>query len=194
MTAPPMPVPVPVPVPVRSVAVGGWLVDQLPGCLAGDDFLRRFVALFQDLADGLRQRIDGIEHAVDLSVAPPVFVRWMGEWLGVTSIDPSLPASRQRDLVSGFGGLMVERGTRAGLKQALELVTGRSAQVRDPGAIVRDGEPPPTGPVRIELAAAGEVSEADIVAVIEDWLPAAASAELWIGGRRVGIGDGRARR
>jgi phage tail-like protein len=199
VTAPPVPVrpssPRPVPVPAVSGAAGGWLVDQLPGCFAGDDFLRRFMALFQELADGVRRRIDGIEHAVDVSVAPPVFVRWMGGWLGVTSIDPSLPASRQRDLVLGFGSLLVRRGTRAGLQQALELVTAGRVEVRDPGVIVRDGDPPPpTGPVRIDLAATGGVSEADVVAVIEDWLPAAASAELWIGRRRVGIGDGRGRR
>lgn len=198
MSAPPVPVrpssPRPVSVPAVRGAAGGWLVDQLPGCFAGDDFLRRFMALFQELADGLRRRIDGVEHALDVSVAPPVFVRWMGGWLGVTSIDPSLPASRQRDLVLGFGSLLVRRGTRAGLRQALELVTGGRVEVRDPGAIVRDGDPPPAGPVRISLATAGGVSEADVVALVEDWLPAAASAELWIGGRRVGIGDGRGRR
>ncbi|HYT38699.1 MAG TPA: phage tail protein [Acidimicrobiia bacterium] len=200
MTAPPVPVrpssPRPVTLPaVGSVAVGGWLVDQLPGCFAGDDFLRRFVALFQDLADGLRQRIDGIEHAVDLSVAPPVFVRWMGGWLGVTGIDPSLSAPRQRDLVLGFGGLLVQRGTRAGLKQALELVTGEPVVVRDPGAIVREGDSPrPAAPVRIELAGPGAVGVDDVLAVMEDWLPVAASAELWIGGRRVGAVDERGRR
>ena len=185
--------PRPVPLPaVRGAAAGGWLVDQLPGCFAGDDFLRRFMALFQELADGLRRRIDGIDHAVDASVAPPVFVRWMGGWLGVTSIDPSLPVHRQRDLVNGFGARLVQRGTRAGLKEALELVTDEPVDVRDPGAIVRDGDPqPPAGPVRISLAGTGAVSEADVVAVIGDWLPAAASAELWIGGRRVETADER---
>ena len=200
MTPPPVPLrpslPRPAPLPaVRGVAAGGWLVDQLPVCFAGDDFLRRFMGLFQELADGLRRRIDGIEHTVDVNVAPPVFVRWIGEWLGVTSIDSSLPVSRQRELVFGFGGLLVRRGTRAGLEQALELVTRAHVDVRDPGVIVRDGDPPPAaGPVRIELAGTGPVSEADVLAVIEDWLPAAASAELWIGGRRVGPGDERGRR
>ena len=188
---PPSSRPVPPPA-VRGAASGGWLVDQLPGCFAGDDFLRRFMGLFQELSDGLRRRIDGIEHAVDVSVAPPVFVRWMGGWLGVNSIDPSLPADRQRDLVFGFGSLLVRRGTRAGLQQALELVTGRPVEVRDPGAIVREGDPSPAlRPVRIELAGTGAVSEADVLALIGDWLPAAASADVWIGGRRVAAGEGR---
>ena len=180
---------------LRDAAAGGWLVDQLPGCFAGDDFLRRFVGLFQEVADGLRRRIDGVEHTADVSVAPPVFVRWMGTWLGVTGIDPSLPVGRQRALVSGFGSLLVRRGTAGGLQQALELVTGQSVRVRDPGTIVRDGDPaPPAGPVRVELSGTGPASQADVLAVIEDWLPAQAAVQLWIGGRRVGIGDGRGRR
>ena len=180
---------------VRGAAAGGWLVDQLPVCFAGDDFLRRFMGLFQELADGLRRRIDGIEHAVDVSVAPPAFVRWMGGWLGVTSIDPSLPVSRQRELVFGFGALLARRGTRAGLKEALELVTGGAVEVHDPGVVLQEGDPPPPdGPVRIELAGRGAVSEADILAVIGDWLPAGTSAELWIAGRRVGPAGERGRR
>ncbi|MGH8973790.1 MAG: phage tail protein [Acidimicrobiia bacterium] len=176
----------------RDAAAGGWLVDQLPACFAGDDFLRRFTGIFQELADGLRQRIDGIEHTVDAHVAPPAFVRWMGGWLGATGIDPSVPIARQRHLVFGLGSLVVRRGTGTGLVEALELVTGGRARVRDPGAVLREGEEPPApGPVRIELAGTGAVSEADVVALVADWLPVAASAELWIGGRRVRLGDER---
>jgi phage tail-like protein len=180
---------------IRSDAVGGWLVDQLPACFAGDDFLRRFVGIFQEVADGLRRRIDGIENTVDATVAPPAFVRWMGGWLGVTGIDPSLPLGRQRELVFGFGRLLARRGTRVGLREALDLVTGEEATVRDPGAILRDGDvPPEPAPVRIELRGTGPASEPDVVAVITDWLPAAASAELWIGGRRVWARDERGQR
>jgi phage tail-like protein len=180
---------------VRSDAVGGWLVDQLPACFAGDDFLRRFVGIFQEVADGLRRRIDGIEHTVDATVAPPPFVRWMGGWLGVEGIDPSVPLGRQRELVFGFGRLLSRRGTGGGLREALQLVTGEEAVVRDPGGILRDGDDPPEpAPVRIELRGTGPASEPDVVAVIADWIPAAASAELWIGGRRVWVRDEGGRR
>jgi phage tail-like protein len=170
-------------------------------CFAGDDFLRRFTGIFQELAEGLRQRIDGVEHIVDVTVAPPAFVRWVGGWLGLRSIDPSLPVERQRELVLGFGGLLARRGTRAGLQRAVELATGRPAVVHDPGAIVREGDPlPPPGPVVVELpdrspepevSGTPGISQDDIVAVIEDWLPAAAGAELWVGGQRVWAGHQR---
>jgi len=180
---------------VRALDRGGWLVDQLPMCFAGDDFLRRFVLLFQELADGLRERIDGVDHALDATVAPPAFVRWMGQWLGVRGIDPTLPAERQRELVFGFGALLVSRGTKAGLRRAVELVTGQPVLVQDPGRIVREGDPlPAAGPVRIELRTAGGASAADVVAVIRDWLPVAAAAELWIAGRLVWDGTERRQR
>jgi phage tail-like protein len=164
-------------------------------CFAGDDFLRRFVLIFQELADGLRERIDGIDHALDATVAPPAFVRWMGQWLGVRGIDPTLTTERQRELVFGFGALLVDRGTKAGLRRAVELVTGQAVLVRDPGKIIREGDPPPgPGPVRIELRTNGAASEADIVAAVQDWLPAAAAAEVWVAGRRVWDSTGRRQR
>ena len=163
-----------------------WLVDQLPVCFAGDEFLRRFVGIFQELADGLRQRIDSIEHAVDVTVAPPDFVRWLGGWLDIASIDPSLGVERQRALVREFGRLLVGRGTQAGLGAAVALVTGEPVRVGDPAGIVRDGDPvPPAGRVRIEVATTGAVTEADLVAVVREWVPVAVAAELWVGDRRV---------
>jgi phage tail-like protein len=123
-----------------AVEVSGWLIDSLPVCFAGDPFLRRFLGIFQELADDLRSAIDGIEHTVDATVAPPDFVRWLGAWLGVESLDPSLPELRQRELVSGFGPLLPQRGTAAGLAGVVELVTGERPLVRDPGAVVRDSD------------------------------------------------------
>ena len=170
----------------------GWLLDQLPMCFATDNFLRRFVGIFQELADGMRGRINGVEHSFDATVAPPQFVRWMGGWLGIRGIDPSLPADRQRDLVFGFGELLVHRGTRAGLQRAVELVTGEQAIVRDPGAVLREGDPrPPLERVRISVASTGGMSVSELGAVIRDWLPAAATAELWVGGQRVWDETGR---
>jgi phage tail-like protein len=175
-----------------GAATGGWLVDSLPVCFAGDPLLRRFLGIFQELADDLRTAIDGVEHTVDADVAPPAFVRWLGGWLGVEGIDPSLPEVRQRDLVSGFGPLLPHRGTADGLAGAVELVTGERPVVRDPGSVVRDtdGLKPPA-PVTVSLRSTGLVSEADVVAVIRDWIPASATVELRLGGDRSVTVQGR---
>ncbi|HEV7862345.1 MAG TPA: phage tail protein [Acidimicrobiia bacterium] len=175
-----------------TVEIGGWLIDSLPVCFAGDPFLRRFLGIFQELADDLRSAIDGIEHAVDADVAPPDFVRWLGGWLGVESLDPSLPELRQRELVSGFGPLLPQRGTAGGLAGAVELVTGERPLVRDPGAVVRDSDGlKPPEPVAVWLKSTGRVSEEDVVAVIRDWIPASATVALHIGGDRRVLVQGR---
>lgn len=175
-----------------TVEVGGWLIDSLPVCFAGDPFLRRFLGIFQELADDLRSAIDGIEHTVDADVAPPDFVRWLGGWLGVESLDPSLPELRQRELVAGFGPLLPQRGTAAGLAGAVELVTGERPLVRDPGGVVRDSDAAkPSEPVSIWLKSTGRVSEADVVAVIRDWIPASATVALTVGGDRHVLVQGR---
>ena len=175
-----------------GVEVRGWLVDSLPLCFAGDPFLRRFLGIFQELADDLRAAIDGIDHAVDPSVAPPDFVRWLGGWLGVESLDPSSPELRQRDLVAGFGPLLPRRGTAGGLAGAVELVTGERPLVRDPGGVVRDSDAfQPPQPVTVWLKSTGLVSEADVIAVIRDWIPASATVELHLGGDRRVLVQGR---
>lgn len=172
--------------------VGGWLIDSLPLCFAGDPCLRRFLGIFQELADDLRAAIDGIDHAVDPSVAPPVFVRWLGGWLGVESLDPSLPELRQRELVSGFGPLLPRRGTAGGLAGAVELITGERPLVRDPGSVMRDSDAvKPPEPVTVWLKSTGRVSETDVIAVIRDWIPASATVELHLGGDRRIVVQGR---
>jgi phage tail-like protein len=175
-----------------TIEVSGWLIDSLPVCFAGDPLLRRFLGIFQELADDLRSGIDGIEHAVDATVAPPDFVRWLGGWLGVESLDPSLPELRQRELVCGFGALLPQRGTAAGLAGAVELVTGERPLVRDPGSVVRDTDARKRPEaVSVWLKSTGRVSEADVVAVIRDWIPASATVELHLGGDRRVLVQGR---
>ena len=68
----------------------GWLVEQLPRPLAEDNFTQQFVGIFEEVAGGVRERVVGFRHDLDVRVAPPEFVRWMGTWLGLL-LDPSLP-------------------------------------------------------------------------------------------------------
>ena len=64
---------VPVTPAVRPQAT--WLVDQLPSVLADDEFLRRFLGIFEEITDSVVQRVDGLHHIVDPSVAPLEAVR-----------------------------------------------------------------------------------------------------------------------
>jgi hypothetical protein len=87
------------------------------------------------------------------------------------------------------------RGTRLGLEQFLEMTSGGPAQVVDGGGIWREGEAPAdTAYVRMTVASAGWLEEADFVALVRDEVPAHVRAELWIGDRQVWSSAVEARR
>lgn len=165
---------------------GEWLVPQLPAHLLDDPFFRRFVGIFGELADGLRDHADGLEHVVDVTVAPDPLVRYVGRWLGVESIDPSLPVERQRDLVRGAGRLLVWRGTRKGLAGFLELVTGAPAVVTEAGGVFRRGESPRARtPVHVRVEDTGQVTDEHLLVLLRSELPANVEFELRVGPRVV---------
>jgi phage tail-like protein len=163
---------------------GTWLVQQLPAHLLDDPFFRRFVAIFGELADGLRDHADGLEHVVDVDVAPEALVRYVGRWIGVESIDPSLPVERQREVVRGAGRWLAWRGTRAGVAGFLELVTGGPATVTDDGGVFRRGEAPwGPAPVRVEVEDTGRVTDEHLLVLLRNELPADVEFELRVGPR-----------
>ncbi len=176
-------------VPISSSAATSpqstWLVDQLPAVLAEDQFLRRFIGIFEEILATFRDRIDGFGHVIDLSLAPAEFVRWMGRWVGL-QVEPTLADDRQRELVRRVGPLFAWRGTARGLVGLLEAVTGQRAEVIDSGGVFGEGEAP-TGPkrVRVELESTGGLKHEQVLGLVQQEMPADVRFELYIGGRLV---------
>ena len=163
-----------------------WMLNQMPVGMLDSEFFVKFLSIFQELGTSLLEGADNIENVVDPTVAPDAMVRWMGSWIGVDSVDPSLPRELQRMIVRSSARTMSWRGTRAGLEQFLEMISGGAAQVVDGGGVWREGEAPAdTAHVRMTVASTGWMEEADFVALVRDEVPAHVRAELWIGDRRV---------
>lgn len=161
-----------------------WLLAQLPVGMLEDDFFRRFTQIFQDMADTLVDQVDNIPNAVDLTVAPAELVRYLGSWIGVTTVDASLPVELQRRIVHGQGRILPHRGTKRGLLDLLELLSGQPAEVEDPGGIWREGDAPARQPVvRVRVASTGWMPAEDFVALVRDELPAHVGLELYVAGR-----------
>jgi hypothetical protein len=132
-----------------------WLAQQLPVGMLGsgrpDEFIMRFVRIFQEVAETMLLQVDNMPHLFDVAVAPPVMVREMGKWFGLGWVDESMPDALQRKLVRGYvGGVSVaeppspssdgtveppspssdgtvkggvlNRGTKAGIEGILKLV------------------------------------------------------------------------
>lgn len=163
-----------------------WLVAQLPVGMLEDDFFRRFVQIFQDLADTIVEGVDNIPNVVDVSVAPAPFVRYLGSWIGVNVVDAALPVDLQRQIVRGYGRLLPHRGTRRGLCDLLELLSGAPAEVEDPGGIWREGDAPEVEPVvRVRVRSTGWMPPEDFVSLVRDELPAHVGLELVVGDEQV---------
>ncbi|MEY2571019.1 MAG: hypothetical protein QOE63_1369 [Acidimicrobiaceae bacterium] len=167
-----------------------WLLDQLPGCMAADLTLQRFVTIFQVLADDLCARIDGVEHAIDPGLAPPAFRPWLAGWLGLASFDRSTSSSLQRDVIEATGRSLRARGTAASLEALLVAITGGPVVVVDGGRVVRadasstDAAKKPSRLVRVEVPSTGAMSERELVDFLRRELPAHAGLELFVDGRR----------
>lgn len=170
---------------------GQWLMDQLPLAMLDDDFMVRFLGIFQSLADTFMVQADNVEHVVDVSVAPDHMVRYMGAWIGAQDVDESLPDVLQRRIVRTTGRILPWRGTAYALAELLELITDRPAVVEDSGGVYAEGEAPANpNHVRIVVESTGWATEEDLLEFVQAQLPAFVSFELVVGDRRIWPTDG----
>lgn len=163
-----------------------WMLAQLPMGMLDDDFFRRFVGIFQEVSTSFLEGVDNLEHIVDPAVAPTSLVPYLGSWIGVRSIDPSLPERLQRRIVEESSSILAWRGTRRGLVQLLELLCEGDVEVVESGGVWREGESPST-PMRIEVRvqATRWTSTEDFVALVLDELPAHIPVEVFVAGEMV---------
>lgn len=163
-----------------------WLLHQLPVSMTEDDFFVRFLTIFQNIGDTVLHQIDTLPHQFDPTVAPPIMVRAMAEWLGIDWVDSSLDARLQREIVMRYTELIQWRGTKYGVRKLLELITGGVVVIDDSGGVFAEGEAP-GGPalVRIEVESSGFTDADDLVRIVRDELPANVAFRLLVAGDEV---------
>lgn len=166
----------------RNRRPADWLTAQLPLGLVEDDLLRRFVSMFQAVADTVLEHVDNLGLLLDPAVAPPSMVRFLGGWLGEPRLDDTLDDLVSRRWVAASSELLRWRGTARGLTLLLELVTGRPVVVGDDGGVFQEGEAPPRqGHVVIRAQQLGALSGVDLLELVRRELPAAVTFELHVG-------------
>lgn len=106
-------------------------LDYLPGIYQENDFLGRFLMIFESVFGPIERTVGNIHHYLDPDLAPPETLRWLASWLGIV-LDERWPIERQRDLVRGATGLYVWRGTHRGLSTILRLATGSTPEIIEP--------------------------------------------------------------
>jgi phage tail-like protein len=163
-----------------------WLTHQLPVGMVEDEFLVRFLSIFQDVADTVVGQIDTLPHVFDPTIAPLPMVRALGGWVGLDWIDPSLPDALQRRIVRRYFALLRWRGTKRGMRELLELVSEAPATVDETGGIYQEGETPADiGHVVLRVQSTGWATESDLLRIVRAELPASVTFELYVGDRRL---------
>lgn len=157
--------------------------DQLPAFMAADPFLDRFLRIFEDVHASVTAHGDQLEDLIDVSVAPPALVRWMGTWLGI-QVDASISEARQRQIVKEASRSYGLRGTLEGLRGMLAVLTGGDVVVEDGcGVFAEDEAPANPKLVTVRLTATGEYAMETLRRFIVQEIPADVDYEIYLGGR-----------
>jgi phage tail-like protein len=86
-------------------------------------FLDRFLSIFQTTFDSLDAKLDNLWEFFDPLSTPSAALPWLAAWIAFP-LDPTQPEVLQRQLLSGAFASYSQRGTVAGLQNAIQSWTG----------------------------------------------------------------------
>lgn len=117
--------------PVQRAAgpLSRYLLD-LPALYQENDFLGRFLLIFESIWEPIEQRQDAIHMYFDPHTCPSSFLPWLASWFDL-SLSEHWPEARRRRLLAEATTLYRWRGTRYGLVRMIELCTGLTPQVTE---------------------------------------------------------------
>jgi len=119
---------------VRSLISPHPLGESLPALYQEDDFTQRFVSAFDAALAPIFAALDNFPAYLDPWLAPEDFLEWLGGWFGIV-LDESWSPTRRRALVSRAFEFYRMRGTAAGLKEQVEVLTGGSVDLHETGGV-----------------------------------------------------------
>jgi phage tail-like protein len=165
------------------------LIQRLPSLYQDGMFLEQFTAGLDVVLAPIIATLDCLDAYVDPEVAPPDFVGWLGDWVGLR-LDEDWTVERRRRLVAAAAELFAARGTGHGLADEIELYTGGAAEIQDPGRVWTSALP--TGDeerrnrrsadrtvrVTVDVTNAGDVNWPALQALIRDAVPAHLPVEI----------------
>ena len=115
------------PIPGVSADRSGYL-DYLPAIYRDNEFLGRFLLIFESILGPIERTVGNLAHYFDPELTPPECVAWLGSWLGLV-LDERWPEDRRRGLISSAVELFQWRGTRRGLSEFVRLYSGVTPEI-----------------------------------------------------------------
>jgi phage tail-like protein len=111
-----------------AVLAQGQYLRHLPELYAQDELVGRFLMLFESFWSPIETQIGAMPYYLDSRMTPSRFLPWLASWLGL-ELDERLPQERQRRLIRSAIWLFRKRGTKAALREYLEIYTGGKVQI-----------------------------------------------------------------
>lgn len=151
-------------------------IDYLPGLYQSDEFLARFLLVFEHVLSPIQRTVENLPHYFDPHLVPESLLEWLGTWVGLV-LDPRWPESRRRHLLASASTLYGWRGTKRGLSELIRLYTGVEPEIQE----AVEGSPFQFA-VRLALPGGESIDEELLRNVIELQKPAWAAYTLELTG------------
>lgn len=109
----------------------------LPALYWKDPFLGRFLRIFEDVLSPIQRNVNGLPDQFDPAVSSSPMLALLAEWVGEEHLD-ALPDDRFRKLVKNALLLHQWRGTKRGVRMAVEIVTAQKVMITEysPGLVL----------------------------------------------------------
>jgi phage tail-like protein len=154
-----------------------------------DPFAMGLTAAFDRVLAPVIASLDSFDSYLDPALAPDDFLEWLGRWVAL-ALDRSWSDERRRAFVAAASDLYRVRGTVAGLKAHIELVTGGEVTIEDSGATAwstESGSPFPGSAafeltVKVTVTGSGALDLAEIDAAVAAAKPASVRHHVLLNG------------
>jgi len=103
-------------------------LQHLPSIYRDDEFLARFLSIFEDTLTPVERVLENIHLYFDPSMTPESFLPWLAAWVDL-SLDENWPVEKRRALIKAGVELYRWRGTKRGLKEYLRVYTGVEPEI-----------------------------------------------------------------
>lgn len=113
-----------------TVKANAEYLRYLPELYSYDDFVNRFLMMFESFWKPISQQISQGENYYDPGLTPDVFLEWLASWVGM-KIDETFPQERVRDLIKAAIPFYHSRGTAESLRFFLEMYSGGSVEISE---------------------------------------------------------------
>lgn len=165
-------------------------LKYLPALFSEDEFLGRFLKIFESILTPIEKVIDLIHLYFDPRMAPEGLLPWLASWVDLV-LDEGWPLEKRRQLVRMAVELYQLRGTRRGLSEYLRIYTGVQPTIVEHFGGITLGEQTRLGwntilgegedhcfTVTLELEEPLTVDLEKVIAIIEAEKPAHAAYDL----------------